>query len=292
MKISIIGSGVVGGQIGKALISNNDVIFYDPDKKVVEKLKSNGYNATLDLKHALENSEISLIAVPTPNKDNKIDLSFIREVSKECGKQLKNKKGFHTFIFKSTIIPGTTENIIIPLIEEYSAKKNGKDFGVIFNPEFLTEISHTWTNDKEFEKSPFTEERIIIGEGLDKKAGDKAEQLFKQFNVPIFRTDYKTAEFIKYASNCCLLSKISYWNEIFLMCQKLGIDAQYVANIVAMDKRIGRYGSVLGKAAGGKCLEKDTLAFLDFIKNHHDSKLIQAAADINIEMAKRYGKRE
>jgi nucleotide sugar dehydrogenase len=292
MKISIIGSGTVGRNIGKALISNNDVIFYDPDKKIVENLKSNGYNATLDLKHALENSEISLIAVPTPNKDNKIDLSFIKEVSKDCGEQLKNKKGFHTFIFKSTIIPGTMENIIIPLIEEYSAKKNGKDFGVIFNPEFLTEISHTWTNDKEFEKTPFTEERIIIGEGLDKKAGDKIEQMFKQFNVPIFRTDYKTAEFIKYASNCCLLSKISYWNEIFLMCQKLGIDAQYVANIVAMDKRIGRYGSVLGKAAGGKCLEKDTLAFLDFIKNHHDSKLIQAAAGINIEMAKRYGKRE
>jgi nucleotide sugar dehydrogenase len=292
MRISIIGSGIVGSGIGKSLSNNNEVIFYDLDEKVLRKLDSDGYKIASSLEEAIKNSELSFVSVPTPTNNNRIDTSFIESVSKECGQCLKDKKDYHVFIMKSTIIPMTMENIIIPLIEKYSGKKNGKDFGVLFSPEFLTEIAGTWTDDKSFERTPFTEEKIVIGEGEDKRAGDIVEKLLQQFDAPIFRTDYKTAEFIKYASNCCLLSRISYWNEIFLIAQKLGIDAQYVADIVSKDKRIGKYGSVLGKAAGGKCLEKDALAFLDFLKEHHDPKVLRSVVDTNLKMAKEHGRRE
>jgi UDPglucose 6-dehydrogenase len=292
MRISIIGSGIVGSGLGKALSLKNDVIFYDLDKKVLQNLESNGYKVATSLDEAIKNSELSFVSVPTPTTDNKIDTSFIEAVSRECGQCLKNKDDYHVFIVKSTIIPTTTENIIIPLIENYSNKKHGRDFGVLFSPEFLTEISCTWTDDKNFERTPFTEEKIVIGEGENKKAGDIAEKIFQQLKAPIFRTDYKTAEFIKYASNCCLLSRISYWNEIFLIAQEMGIDAQYVAEIVSKDKRIGKYGSVLGKAAGGKCLEKDVLAFIDFAKKYYDPKILRSVAETNLKMAEEHGRRE
>jgi UDPglucose 6-dehydrogenase len=292
LRISIIGSGMVGGSIGKALSSENQVIFNDLDNNVLKKFESEGFTISPNIEDAIKNSDVSFVSVPTPTSNNKIDTSFIEKAAKECGRSIKNKDGFHVFIVKSTIIPTTTEKIIIPLIEEHSGKKNGKGFGVLFNPEFLTEISCTWTDDKKFEKSPFSEEKIVIGEGKDKKAGDIAVELFKQFDAPIFRTDYKTAEFTKYASNCCLLSRLSYWNEIFLIAEELGIDAQYVANLVAMDKRIGKYGSILGKAAGGKCLEKDALAFLEFVKDYHEPLVLNSIVNTNIKMAERYGRRE
>jgi len=97
---------------------------------------------------------------------------------------------------------------------------------------------------------------------------------------------------IKYASNCMLAAKISYWNEIFLICEKLGIDSQQIANAVALDPRIGKYGSVHGKAFGGKCLPKDLKALVSFAKSYHEPRLLKAVDEINEEMRRRYGVRE
>ena len=118
------------------------------------------------------------------------------------------------------------------------------------------------------------------------------EQLYKPLEKPIFRTDMKTAEMIKYAANCMLAAKISFWNEILLICQKLGIDSQQVADIVALDSRIGKYGSVHGKAFGGKCLPKDLEAFVSFAQEFHNPVLLAAAKQINDYMAENYGVRE
>lgn len=126
----------------------------------------------------------------------------------------------------------------------------------------------------------------------DKKSGDVLEEIYKPLNKPIFRTNLKTAETIKYASNCMLATKISYWNEIFLICKELGIDSQEVANIVGLDPRIGKYGTVHGKAFGGKCLPKDLKAFIAFAEEYHELKLLKGADDINEEMRKKYGLRE
>ncbi len=286
-KISIIGSGWVGTAIGKGFTEMGyEVIFYD----VVDK---NLPNFTMDINYAMENSTVSFICVPTPTGENGgIDLSYIKEASKNIGVALANKDGYHLLVVKSTVVPGTTEEVVIPILEEYSGKSAIEgEIGVCMNPEFLTEISESWSKDKGYKKDFFTEDRIVIGE-YDKKSGDALEELYKPLNKPIFRTDLKTAELIKYASNGMLATKISYWNEIFLICKELGIDSQVIADAVSFDPRIGKYGTVHGKAFGGKCLPKDLEAFVSFADKYHKTKLLKAVDDINEEMKEKYGVRE
>lgn len=285
MKISIIGSGFVGIAIGKGLIDlGNEVIFYD----VVNK---NLLNFTTDINYAIKNSIISFVCVPTPTNDKgEIDLSYIKDASKNIGKAIAKKEDYHLVVIKSTVVPKTTENVVIPVLERYSEKKAG-EFGVCMNPEFLTEISNTWSDDEDYKKDLFTEDRSVIGE-YDRQSGNVLEEIYKPLNKPIFRTDLKTAEMIKYASNCMLATKISYWNEIFLICNELGVDSQAVANIVGLDPRTGWYGTVHGKAFGGKCLPKDLKAFIDFAERFQNVKLLKAVDAINEEMKKKYGVRE
>jgi UDPglucose 6-dehydrogenase len=284
-KISIIGSGWVGTIIGKGLIElGNEVIFYDVVDKELPKF-------TKDINYAVRNSSISFLCVPTPTTPEGIDLSYIKEATENIGKVLSEKSDYHVVVVKSTVVPKTTEEVVIPILEKYSGKKAGEDFGVCMNPEFLTEISGSWSKDKSTKKDFFSEDRIVIGE-YDKRSGDVLERIYKPLNSTIFRTDLKTAEMIKYVSNCMLAAKISYWNEIFLICEKLGIDSQEIANIVAMDPRIGRYGSVHGKAFGGKCLPKDLKALISFAKEYKETKLLKAVDEINEEMKEKYGVRE
>ena len=284
-RISIIGSGWVGTIIGKGLIElGNEVIFYDVvDKELPEFTK--------DINYAVRNSSVSFICVPTPTTPKGIDLSYIKEATENIGKVLSEKSDYHVVVVKSTVVPKTTEDVVIPILEKYSGKKAGEDFGVCMNPEFLTEISGSWSKDKSTKKDFFSEDRIVIGE-YDKRSGDVLERIYKPLNSTIFRTDLKTAEMIKYVSNCMLAAKISYWNEIFLICEKLGIDSREIANIVAMDPRIGRYGSVHGKAFGGKCLPKDLKALISFAKEYKEPILLKAVDEINEEMKKKYGVRE
>ncbi|MCK4735027.1 MAG: UDP-glucose/GDP-mannose dehydrogenase family protein [Methanophagales archaeon] len=298
-RICIIGSGFVGERVGKGLISlGHDVIFYD----VVDK---NLPNFTKDINYAVENSDVSFICVPTPTVEGKIDLRYIREATKNTGKALANKDEYHLIVVKSTVVPTTTENVVVPILEKYSGKKAGGSpkavsvkalqskgfFGVCMNPEFLTEIESSWTDNKGYKKDFFIEDRIVIGE-YDKRSGDTLEEIYKPLNKPTFRTDLKTAEMIKYASNCMLATKISYWNEVFLICQKLGIHSQIIADIVSIDQRIGKYGTVHGKAFGGKCLPKDLKAFVSFAEKYRNARLLKAVEDINEEMREKYGVRE
>ena len=283
-RISIIGSGWVGMIIGKGFSElGYDVIFYDIEDK-------NLSNFTKDIDYAIKNSNVSFICVPTPTEDG-IDLSFVKDAAENIGKAMSEKSDYHVVVVKSTVVPKTTEDVVIPILEKYSGKKAGEDFGICMNPEFLTEISGTWSDDEDYNKGFFTEDRIVIGE-YDKRSGDVLERIYKPLNKPIFRTDLRTAEMIKYASNCMLATKISYWNEIFLICKELGIDSQAVADVVALDPRIGKYGSVHGKAFGGKCLPKDLKAFISFAEKYRKAKLLKAVDEINEEMKERYGVRE
>lgn len=298
--ISIIGSGYVGSSIGKGLQeTGNKVIFYDINEDAIKRLVDEGYNATLDIKKAIEETDISFLCVPTPTKDEKIDLRYVQSAVEALGKELENKTSYHLIVIKSTVVPTTTENFIKSLLEKNSRKICGQDFGLCVNPEFLTQVDRT-TKDPElktwYETNPDAiktfEEKVVIGE-YDKRSGDTLEKLFKQPNIPTFRTDLKTAELIKYAHNLNLANRISYWNEIFLICNALGIDSKKVAEIVSTDTRIGKYGTVHGKAFGGNCLPKDLAAFLDFIKEYNvDSKILKATHEINEHMLKNHGVRE
>jgi len=285
-KISIIGSGWVGTIIGRGFAEMGcEVIFYD----VVDKDLS---NFTKDINYAIENSDVSFICVPTPATNDGIDLSYIKEATKNTGIVLSKKRGYHLVVVKSTVVPGTTEKVVIPILEEYSGKSAREgEIGVCMNPEFLTEIENSWTDEKGYKKDFFTEDRIVIGE-YNRKSGDILAELYGPLKKPIFRTDLKTAELIKYASNCMLATKISYWNEIFLICKELGVNSQAVADVVGLDPRIGKYGTVHGKAFGGKCLPKDLKAFVSFAEKYREAKLLKAVDDINEEMREKYGVRE
>lgn len=293
MKVSIIGSGVVGTIIGKGLAKiGNDVVFYDISEKRIEEIKNDGFKATRNISEAIKSTDISFLCVPTPSINGKIDLTSIKSATTELGKALREKDSYHLIVVKSTVVPGTTENLIRQIIEEVSGKVCGKDFGLCMNPEFLTEIHKSWTDDPSLERNFFTEDRIVIGE-FDKKSGNILEQLYKPLGIPIFRTDLKTAELIKYACNCCLASRISYWNEIFYICQKLGIDSNFVAKVAAMDKRIGKYGTVHGLAFGGKCLPKDLQAFISFTESlGYNPELLKAVENVNEKIKKDKGIRE
>lgn len=285
MRISIIGSGVVGSQTGLGLKQlGHDVIFYD----VIDKDLPNFTN---DLKKAIKETDVSFVCVPTPSTELGIDLSYVKEAVKAVAFEINRKSSYHLVVVKSTVIPGTCENYVLPILESFS---HGK-FGLCMNPEFLTEINRTWCDDNNFKRDFFNEERIVIGE-LDKKSGEMLEAVYRQradVRYQIFHFDLRTAEFIKYASNCCLASRISFWNEIFLICDFLGINASVVTDIVSMDPRIGKYGTVHGKAFGGKCLPKDLHALIHFLNIiNFESPLLNAVERTNEEMKRQYGVRE
>ncbi|MEW6592547.1 MAG: nucleotide sugar dehydrogenase [Candidatus Hadarchaeota archaeon] len=292
-KISIIGGGVVGTIVGKGLDAlGNSVIFFDINERRVKELRDQGFKATSKIVEAVGNSDIAFITVPTPTKRGKIDISYIRSAVGELAKNLKSKKGYYLVAVKSTVAPRTTERLVVPLLEKNSGKKVGRDIGVCMNPEFLTEIHKSWTKDKKFKRDFFNDERIVIGE-FDKRSGDVLSKLYRPLKIPILRTNMRTAEMIKYASNCALALRISYWNEIFFICKKIGVDSNYVARVVGMDSRIGTYGTIHGKAFGGKCLPKDLAALIAFSREvGHEPKLLKAVEDVNKKIGKVGGVRE
>jgi UDPglucose 6-dehydrogenase len=292
-KVSILGSGIVGMAVGLGLSKlGNSVIFYDIDEKKVQQLSNSGLAATSQIEKAIGDSEISFICVPTPLTKNKIDLSYVQSIVTSLASCLKNKKEYHLVVMKSTVLPKTTEDTVIPLLENISRKYVGEDIGVCMNPEFLTEINHTWVGSDKFSRGFFNEDRIVIGE-FDKRSGDMLANLYEPLNVPTIRTNLKTAEMIKYACNCALASRISYWNEIFYICQQTGVNSDLVANVAAMDPRIGKYGTVHGKAFGGKCLPKDLGALVQFSETvGHEPSLLKAIQNVNSKISADKGVRE
>lgn len=292
-RLSILGSGVVGTTVGRGFLKlGYKVIFFDIDKRKVKELCNKGLDATISLKRAIAKSTISFVCVPTPSKNGKIDLSCVEAVAITVGECLAKKNDYHLIVLKSTVVPTTTEKVVIPLLEKYSGKKVGSDFGVCVNPEFLTEIHSTWTRDESFYRGFFNEPVIVIGES-NKKAGNFLQAIYEPLKLPIVRTNLRTAEMIKYALNCALATKISYWNEIFYICQLLNIDSELVARTVAKDNRVGVYGTVHGKAFGGKCLPKDLRAFIDFAESlGYDAKLLKAVEEINLRIGVERGVRE
>lgn len=275
MNISIIGTGYVGlcTGVGFAKMGNN-VICMDVDgkkikhinkakppiyekqlKKYLEDVTARGvFRATTDLTRAITNSDLTMICVGTPsNQDGSMDLKYIEQVSKDIGTALKNKEGYHVIVVKSTVVPGTAEINVIPNLEEKSGKGIGDDIGMCVNPEFLRE-----GNALEDFLNP---DRIVIGQ-YDKRSGDVLEKIYSNFNAPVLRTNLKTAEMIKYASNALLATKISLSNEIGNICKRLGIDVYDVMKGVGMDSRISSKFLRAGAGFGGSCFPKDIAAII------------------------------
>ncbi len=277
MDIAIIGSGIVGQATGMGLSSNgNNVLFHDINQEKLATLKGKGYQTSAQLEEAISNSQVIFVCVPTPTVDGKIVLNYIRDCTKDIGHTLKRAKQYKHIVFRSTIPPQTTRTKLVPSLEISSGLEAGTDFGVCANPEFLRESTPL----EDFLKPS----RVIIGE-LNKKSGNVLTKIYSPFRCPIIRTDLDTAEMIKYTSNVYLAAKISFFNEIFLICQRLGLDARLVSEAVSLDPRIGRYGVFGGKPFAGMCLPKDLAAFIEFTNAKGiNSTLLRAIAEVNQDM--------
>ncbi|MDO8873717.1 MAG: nucleotide sugar dehydrogenase [Methanoregula sp.] len=198
---------------------------------------------TVDLPDAIRKTALTFICVGTPsNDDGSIDLDQVRDVSHTIGKILASDDGHHTIIVKSTVLPGTSETLVIPILEKESGKKAFVDFGIASNPEFLKEGSAV----EDF----FHSDRVVIGTN-DVKTRTILEELYKPLNVPLYATTIRTSEMIKYTSNAFLATKISFANEIGNLCKKMGIDSYEVFKGVGLDARINPHFFRSGIGFGG-----------------------------------------
>jgi UDPglucose 6-dehydrogenase len=278
--VSIIGAGTVGRAVGIGLIKHGcKVIFYDVDDRKLRELKASGYNVSNDISTAINNSEISFICVPTPTSMGRFDFRYVEKAARDIGSALSKMGNYHLVVVKSTVLPFTTRTRIIPILENCSGLKTGEDFGVCVNPEFLRQATAL---------SDFLNPtRIVIGE-LDERSGKKLESLYRPFNAPIFRTTLETAEMIKYVANLFLATKISFFNEIYIICKKFGLDPHLISEVVALDPRIGRYGIYGGRPFGGDCLPKDLEAFISFAReNGLNPEILEAVLHVNELLKKR-----
>lgn len=266
--VSVIGLGIVGltTAVGFALRGHKVIgIDIDPDKvrKINERicpiyeeglseaLKNVDIIATTDHTQALD-SDISFLCGGTPPKaDGSIDLFFLEEPAKQLAEVLKTKESYHLVVIRSTVIPGLTEKVIFPVF------KNSREVGICVNPEFLREGTAI--------ENFMAPDRIVIGAN-DSRAGDMLQNLYKDFGSPILRTDLKTAEMVKQASNAFLATRISFINEIGNICKELGIDVYEVAEGMGYDRRIGSEYLKAGIGFGGFCLPKDLSALIEAAK--------------------------
>jgi UDPglucose 6-dehydrogenase/GDP-mannose 6-dehydrogenase len=286
MRISVIGTGYVGLVSGACFSEiGHDCICVDVDASKVERINrgeppihENGLeallarhvgqrlSATTDLRAAVLGSEITFIAVGTPFDGQRIDLSYVQQVARQIGEVLREKPSYHVVVVKSTVVPGTTDDVVLPALERASGKKAGRDFGVGMNPEFLTEGVAI----EDFMKP----DRIVLG-GIDEASIEAQRRVYAPFaSTPTMATNNKTAELIKYTSNSVLATLISFSNEIGNLCSALGgVDVADVMRGVHLaryfttrldDGRSVKSGITsflwAGCGYGGSCLPKDTKA--------------------------------
>jgi len=271
-------------------INSSNPTFYEPMlEELLKEALRNGFKAG----ETLELSDIYFITVGTPSgREGNIDLSYVKAVAEKLGGFLKDVDGYHLVVVKSTVVPGTTEGVVKPIIESASGKMFGDNLGLAMNPEFLKEGSAV--------QNSFEPDRVVIGE-YDRKSGDVLLDLYRQFyggNLPpVLRTTIANSEFIKYASNAFLATKISFINMIASIAQRVpSADVKVIAEGIGLDRRIGPKFLNAGLGYGGSCFPKDVRALIAFSKSvGYDPILLDDVDEINvrqpevsIELARRY----
>jgi GDP-mannose 6-dehydrogenase len=274
MKISIMGLGYVGAVSAGCLAKDgHEIIGVDPQQakvdlinagrtpiiekdigEIIERAVAEGrLRATSDVREAVRHTDLSLICVGTPSLGNgHIDLQYVRRVCEQIGDALKDHPG-HTVVVRSTMLPGTMRQVVIPTLESSSGLKAGEDFGVCLNPEFLRE--GTAVNDY------FHPPKTVIGE-FDRASGDVVAKIYGHLPGPVIRTDYETAEMVKYADNTWHALKVAFANEIGNVCKALHLDSHKLMDIFCQDTKLNLSPYYLkpGFAFGGSCLPKDVRA--------------------------------
>jgi GDP-mannose 6-dehydrogenase len=254
-----MGHKVIGVDVSRAKVEMLDagrtpIIEARMSELVAEANQACRLHATTDATEAVLNSEVSFVCVGTPSlKNGKLDLSHIENVAKEIGAAIRQKKTPHVFVLRSTVLPGTTETVVLPILERESGKRCGQDFTVCYNPEFMREGSAV----ADFLNPPYT----ILG-ASDVNHLAPLRELYKNTPGTLYETTIPVAEMVKYFSNCYHALKVGFANEMGTMCKHLGVDAQAVTKIFTSDTKLNISPAYLspGFAFGGSCLPKDLRA--------------------------------
>ncbi len=275
MRISIFGMGYVGAVCTACLAQRgHQIIGVDVSKHKVElinagrspivepgldELLAAGKNAgriraTNDYTDAIQNSDITMVCVPTPSKRNgDLSLEYIEAVCREIGMAMRDKPSRHTVIIRSTVLPGTVKGVVLPILEDCAQMKAGVDFGLGVNPEFLRESTAL----RDYDEPPMT----VVGV-LDDETGRLMELLYSDLTAPFICKPIEIAEMVKYTCNVWHAVKVSFANEIGSIAKELHVDGREVMDVVCRDNKlnISSYYMKPGFAFGGSCLPKDVRA--------------------------------
>ncbi len=294
MKISVMGTGYVGLVTGATLAETGNQVtcldileakitelnqgkspIFEPglEKLIQEGIRTGNLKGSTNIEDGIVESDLTFICVGTPSeKDGSIDLNYIKSAASSIGRALRHKEKKHTVIVKSTVVPLTTEEIVLPILIKKSGWKR-EQLGVGMNPEFLKEGSAV--------KDAQEPDRIVIG-SADRLSLRVMRSLYKEHKCPKLECNPRTAEFIKYASNSFLATKISFVNEMANMCNSWGIDFKEVAEGMGMDSRISPLFLRAGAGFGGSCFPKDVKALAAAAKSDNvESKMLEATLEVN-----------
>jgi UDPglucose 6-dehydrogenase len=281
-RIFIVGSGVVGTATGEGfLAAGHEVTFVDIAPERVRELRERGLDVRTEIDLSAEPESLIFLTLPTPNDGHRYDLSAFTAGTASVGRALAAASAHHTVVVRSTVPPGTTEGLVRTVLEEQSGRTVGEGFGLASNPEFLRAVSAA---------EDFAHPWMTVIASRDPETVQRLRALLSPFGGEL-RTfaDPAEAEFIKCAHNIFNATKISFWNEMWLVAQKLGLDLDPIAATVARSAEGSinpQYGIRGGAPYGGVCLPKDTCGFLGFADTVGvDMPLLSAVVETNDRLA-------
>ena len=247
----------------------------------MRELRERGLDARTGLDLAGEPASLIFLTLPTPNDGHRYDLSAFTAGTAAVGRALADTQAHHTVVVRSTVPPGTTEGLVRSVLEEHSGRTAGEDFGLASNPEFLRAVSAA---------EDFAHPWMTVIAGRDPRTVERLRALLAPFGGELRTfTDPAEAEFVKCAHNIFNATKISFWNEMWLVAQKLGLDLDPIAATVARSAEGSinpQYGIRGGAPYGGACLPKDTKGFLGFAAGIGvDMPLLSAVVETNDRLA-------